>query len=186
MENVKVTKHWGTAAVFIAVVVFVAAAILLFLVPARAQQAQACCPAVIIQWQPQSIVEAKFRERILKDNVLIEQGLKAIADNPSMSPKDAPGYFKNTYFRNPRLLEGRVWVEGWDQVLPLLKRIIRSGSAPVITSVSVVLDYLPYAGAERPEEDMDVVAHIQFTFSTGPDDPLGGGELKHSRLCPII
>ena len=162
MENVKVTKHWGTAAVFIAVVVFVAAAILLFLVPARAQQAQACCPAVIIQWQPQSIVEAKFRERILKDNVLIEQGLKAIADNPSMSP------------------------EGWDQVLPLLKRIIRSGSAPVITSVSVVLDYLPYAGAERPEEDMDVVAHIQFTFSTGPDDPVGGGELKHSRLCPII
>jgi hypothetical protein len=186
MENSKVTRSWGTAAAVLAAVVCIAAAALTLTTTAKAQQPAACCPAVVIQWQPQSILEAKFRARILEDNASILKGLQAIADNPNITEKEMDGYVGKTYFRVPRLLTDKGWIEGWTNVLPVLKEFIKPRSHPVITSVSVVINYQPYAGAKLPEEDIDAGAKINFTFSASPDGRTGGGELKHSRICEII
>jgi hypothetical protein len=186
MENSKVTRSWGVAVAIIAAVVCIAAAALTLTTMAKAQQPAACCPAVVIQWQPQSILEAKFRARILEDNASILKGLQAIADNPKITEKEMDGYVGMTYFRVPRLLTDKGWIEGWPQVLPALKELIKPGSRPAITSVSVVINYQPYAGAKLPEDDIDALAKIQFTFSASPDGRTAAGDLKHSRVCEVI
>lgn len=186
MENGKVTRTWGVAAAVVATIVCIAAAALAITALARAQQAPPCCPAVVIQWQPQSILEAKFRARILEDNASILKGLQAVADKPDITGKEMDGYVGNTYFRTPRLWMDGGWIEGWERVLPLLRKIIKPGSHPAITSVSVVIEYQPYAKAESPATDIDAVAKVQFTFSASPDGRICAGELKHSRVCEII
>jgi len=186
MENSKVTKSWGVAVAIIAAIVCITAAALTLTTTAKAQQAPPCCPAVIVQWQPHSILEAKFRAQILEDNVFILKGLQAVADNPNITEKDLEGYFGNTYFREPRLLTDDGWVVGISKVLVLLKKIIKPGSHPAITSVSVVIGYQPYANAKTVADDIDAVANIQFTFSASPETKAGGGSLKHSRICEVI
>jgi hypothetical protein len=186
MENSKVTRSWGVAAAIVAAVVCIAAAALTLTTMAKAQQPAACCPSVVIQWQPQSILEAKFRERILKDNEAIINGLQAFAKNPDMTPADILKYVGNTYLKNPRLWSIRLgWLEGWDQILPELKGIIHIDSHPSITSVAVLIEYQPYIGAKTPAEDIDAVAEIRMTFSASPDGTRMDGTLKHSRVCEI-
>lgn len=186
MENGKVTRSWGVAVAIVAAVVLIAGAALLLMVPCRAQQPQACCPAIIVQWQPQSVLEAKFRARIVDDNVKILKGLKAIAANPEIGEKEFAGYIEKTYFRAPRLYTDGGWIEGVGDVLAWLKKIVKPGSQPAITSVSVVIDYEPFVGAKAPAEDIDASAKVVFTFSASPGDNMGAGTLKHSRVCEII
>jgi len=186
MENTKVTRSWGVAVAIVAAVVCIAAAALTLTTVAKAQQAPACCPAIIFQWQPHSIIEAKFRARILEDNVSILRGLQEVAKNPNITEKELEVYFGGTYFREPRLLTDVGWVTGIEKVLVELKKIIKPGSLPAITSVSVVINYQAYAGEKLREDDIDARAMIQFTFSASPDGRTGGGELKHSRVCEVI
>ncbi len=142
--------------------------------------------AIVTHWQSGSVLETKFAARILEDNKAILNAFQALAKNPQMTEKDMTDHVGATYFRTPRLLTKAGWVEGWEQVLPLLKEIIVPGSRPAIETVSVVIEYQPYAGAKTPEEDIDAVAKIQFSFSASPSDNTGGGELKHRRICEIL
>jgi len=153
---------------------------------ARAQQAQACCPAVITHWQPGSILETKFTARIIEDNRVIINGFQALAENPGLTAKEMMRIMGGTYFRTPRLLTKSGWVEGWEKVLPLFKEIIVRDSRPAIDTVSVVIEYQPFAGAKTPADDIDAVAKIQFSFSASPGGTTAAGELKHSRVCEII
>jgi hypothetical protein len=186
MENTKVTKNWGIAAIVAAAVIIIAGAALLLMVPARAQQPPACCPAVIVQWQPQSILEAKFRARVIEDNVMILKGLKAIAANPAIGEKEFADIIGKTYFRTPRVYTSGGWIEGVPGVLAWLKETIKPRSQPTITSVSVVINYEPYAGAKGLADDIDASATIVFTFSASPDGYQGAGTLRHSRICEVI
>ncbi len=153
---------------------------------AKAQQTQACCPAVITHWQPGSVLETKFTARVLEDNKAILNGFRALAKNPGLTEEDMRAYMGATYLRTPRLLTKAGWVEGWAKVLPLLKEIIVRGSRPAIDTVSVVIEYQPFAEAKTPADDIDAVARIQFSFSASPGGTTGAGELKHSRVCEII
>jgi len=145
-----------------------------------------CGPAVIVHWQPGSVLETKFTARVLEDNKAILDGFQALAKNPRLTVDDMIGYMGGTYFRTPRLLTGSGWVEGWDRVLPPLKKIIVRGSRPAIEAVSIVIEYRPFAGARTPADDIDAVARIQFSFSASPGGNTGAGELKHSRVCEIL
>ena len=185
MDKAKVPRTWGPAAVIIAAIVCIATAALWVTTLARAQQGLPCGPAVVIQWQPQSILEAKFRDRILEDNKAILNGLQAFAKNPDLTPDDMAAYFGNTYLKAPRLWTKEGWVDGWKNVLPLLKKIIAPGSHPVINTVSALIEYVPYAGAAKPADDTDALATVQMTFSASPGDNILSGVLRHSRPCPI-
>ena len=186
MENVKVTGTWGAATAIIAAVVCVAAAALSISTLAKAQVSQPALPAVVVQWQPQSILETKFMARINEDNRIILSGLQALAKDPEMKPEAVGDHFKNTYLSTPRLWTKSGWIDGWEKVLPELKGIIGRGSRPVITSVSAVIEYLPFTGAPTAAEDIDAKATIRVTFSASPGDNILGGGLCHSRICEIM
>jgi hypothetical protein len=187
MENMRITRGWGLAIALVIAVTGIAIAALLLIVPARAQQSQACCPAVVAQWLPQPVLEAKFREKVLKDNDAIKNGLQAFAKNPGMTPDDMLKYVKGTYLENPRFwLARHGWLVGWEKILPKLGEVIHSDSLPVITSVAILIEYQPYLGAARPDEDIDAIAQIRMTFSASPDGTRADGTLKHSRICEII
>jgi hypothetical protein len=186
MENTKVTRSWGVAAAIVAAAVCIAAAALTLTTMAKAQQPAACCPAVVIQWLPQPVLEAKFREKVLKDNQGILSGLQRFAKYPDMTTADMSIYVEKTYLANPRLwVEKKGWVETWDKILPELKNIIHSDSSLAITSVTVLIEYLPYTGADKPETDTDAIARVRMTFSASPDGHVLEGTLKHSRVCEI-
>lgn len=186
MENTKVTKTWGVAVAIVAAVVCIAGAALTQTARAKAEPSPACCPAVIVQWLPQPVLEAKFREKVLKDNQEILNGLQAFAKYPEMTSAEMLKYVGNTYLADPRLwVERKGWVEGWDKILPELKNIIHSDSSLAITSVTVLIEYLPYTGADKPETDTDAIAKVRMTFSASPDGHAVEGTLKHSRVCEI-
>ncbi len=185
MDNVKVAKTWGAAAAIIAAIMCVVAAALGVTAPAGGQQGQPCSPAVVIQWQPQSILETKLSARIIEDNKAILNGLQALAKDPRLTEKDMMGYLGNTYLRTPRLWTKDGWVEGWANVLPKLKVIIARDSRPVINAVSALIEYRPYAGAKTPAEDIDALVTVRMTFSASPGDNILTGRLQHSRPCPI-
>jgi hypothetical protein len=174
------------AVAIIAAIVCIAAAALSITALARAQQTPPCCPAVVVQWQPQSILETKFTARILEDNKAILNGLQAFAKNPQLTPGDMMAYVGNTYLKTPRLWTKEGWIDGWEKVLPLLKKIILQGSHPAIGSVSAVIEYVPYAGAREPASDIDARATVRMTFSASPGDNILGGALCHSRICEIV
>lgn len=187
MENTKVTKSWGAAVAILAAIVCITAAALTLTTTAKAQQAPPCCPAVVTHWLPQPVLEAKFRERVLRDNQGILNGLQAFAKYPDMTSADMSKYVGKTYLADPRLwVEKKGWVEGWDKILPELKNIIHPDSSLAITSVTVLIEYLPYTGAEKPETDIDAIAKVRMTFSASPDGYAVEGTLKHSRVCEII
>jgi hypothetical protein len=201
MENAKVTRHWGVAAIIIAVVVIVAGAALTLTTACNAKASQPPQSRdVIIQWQPNSLPETNLRARILADNAIIKDGLQAIADDreDALTPGHMPGFFQNTYFRIPKLWTDQGSFEGWGPILEELKRLTPHTDPnikyiAVITSTSAVIEYQPHPGphghAIVPEKDVDGHASIKFTFSfiasgaTKGVDPTGGGDLKHSRLC---
>ncbi len=186
MENAKVTRTWGVAAAIVAAIVCIAAAALSVATLAKAQTAQPCCPAVVNHWLPQPILESKFTERVLRDNKDILNGLQALAKNPNMNAKDMMKYVANTYLRTPRFWTKMGWVEGWDRVLPELKAVLSGDSHPVITSITVLIEYQPFTGAPEPAKDIDAAAKIRMTFSASPDGQTFEGDLKHSRICEII
>jgi hypothetical protein len=187
MDNAKVTRTWGVAVAIIAAVVCIAAAALSVTGLARAQQSPAsCCPAVAVQWQPGSVLETMFSARVAEDNKAVLNGLQAFAKNPDLSPADMRGYVGNTYLSTPRLWTKAGWVEGWDNVLPLLKKIITPASHISINTISVVIEYQPYMGAKDPADDIDARATIRMTFSASPGDNIMGGGLCHSRICEIV
>src|SRR5512141_29909 len=184
MKNAKVPKGRGAAVAIIVAVVGVAAAALALTAPAAGQQSQPCSPAVVIQWQPQSILETLLLARITEDNKAILNGLQALAKNSGLSETDMMSYVGNTYLRTPSLYTRAGWVEGWAEVLPLLKSIITHDTKPVINSVSAVIEYLPLAeGVRLPEKDIDARVTIKMTFSASPGDNILMGALSHSRPC---
>lgn len=186
MDNAKVTRTWGVAAAIIAAVVGVAAAALSISTLAKAQVSQQALPSVVVQWQPQSILETKFMARINEDNKIILGGLQALAKDPEMTPEAVADRFKDTYLRTPRLWTKTGWVDGWEKVLPQIRGLIARGSRPVITSVSAVIEYLPSTGAPTAAEDIDARATIRVTFSASPGENILSGVLCHSRICEIV
>jgi hypothetical protein len=186
MENTKVTRSWGVAVAIVATVVCIAAAALSVTSSARAQQVPTCCPAVIVQWQPQSVLETMFSARIGADNQAILNGLQAFAKNPGLTPEDIMHYVGNTYLNTPRLWTKAGWVEGWGKILPLLKDIISPTSHISINTVSVIIEYQPYMGMKDPAQDIDARAKITMTFSASPGNNILSGGLCHSLICEIF
>lgn len=186
MENSKLTRTWGVAAVIIAAVVILAAAGLWLTTPAKAQPDQPCCPTVTVQWQPQSVLESVVSARIIEDNKAILNGLQALAKNQHLTETDMMSYVQNTYLRTPRLWTHEGWVEGWPNVLSRLAAILTPESHPVITSVSALIIYQPYAGAKTPAEDIDARIRVRMTFSASPGNNIIEGLMCHSRPCPMI
>lgn len=215
MENSKVTRSWGVAVAIIAAVVCIAAAALTLTNLAKAQQTPQPGTAVVTYWLPQPVLEAKFRERILKDNEAIAAVLKALADPPRARPdqkslkdnmaiaevlnvladpqkawtdeRNLPvGLFPNTYLANARLWTKTGWSEKWPEILGELKAIFAQGGQPVITSVTVLIEYQPNIGIKELALDIDAIARIRMTFSASPDGHVFEGTLKHSRVCEII
>lgn len=185
MENTKITRSWGVAVVIVAAVVCIAAAALTFTNLARAQQTQPCCPTVVTHWLPQPILEAKFRDRIITDNRNILERLQALADKPVSPGTNLAGLFKGTYLENPRLWTQKGWAEEWSEISAELINIFAKGGHPVITSITVLIEYQPTLN-KPPADDIDAVAKIRITFSASPDGHTIEGTLKHSRVCEII
>ena len=185
MEKGNIARTWGFAAALVLAIVAVAVVFLVVASPAKVQASPECCPSVTVQWRPQSILETKFAARVAQDNEAIKNGLQALAKNPGMSREDMLKYVGNTYFKNPRFWTKSGWVEGWDAILPLLGEVVHGSPAISINTVSVVIDYQPFAGAKTPEEDIDAIATIRMTFSASPGDNIMEGTLLHRRVCPI-
>jgi hypothetical protein len=215
MENTKVTRSWGVAVAIVAAVVCIAAAALTLTTVAKAQQTPQPGTAVVTHWLPQPVLEAKFRERILKDNQAIAEVLNALADPPRARPdqkilkdnkaiaelldaladpqrswtdeKNLPGgLFPNTYLANARLWTKTGWSGDWLEILKELKAIFAQGGQPVITSVTVLIEYQPNIGILDINNDIDAIAKIRMTFSASPDGHVLEGTLKHSRVCEVI
>lgn len=188
MESSKATRSWGTAALILAAVVCIAAAALSVTNAARAQTGPACCPSVIIQWQPQSVLETMFRARILEDNKSIMNGLQALAIDPGLPLPKMMEYVGHTYLKAPHLWMNGKWIDEWPAVLDALKGIIHKGSRISINSVSAVIEYQTYDQALKlgAAADIDARATVTMTFSASPGDNILKGELKHSRVCEII
>jgi hypothetical protein len=186
MKNGKITRSWGVATAIVAAIVCIAGGMLAISSIAEGQGPETCCPVIINHWLPQPILEAKFRERILRDNQDILNGLQAFAKNPDMTPADMAKYVGHTYLKNPRFWTSHGWLDGWANILPALQAVIHAESRPAITSVTVVIEYQPYTGAPTPTLDIDAEAIIKMTFSASPGDNTFEGALKHSRICEII
>jgi len=187
MENTKVTRSWGVAVAIIAAVVCIAAAALTFTTVAKAQIGQAALPAVVVQWQPQSILETKFAARVNEDNAIIVKALNRLAGERSEKlEKEVMADLKRTYLKAPKIWKDGGWIEGFEPVFSKLKDIITRGSVPQITSVSIVIEYLATTGETDQHKDIDARAAVRVTFSASPGDNILEGTLKHSRVCEII
>jgi hypothetical protein len=183
VNNEKVTKSWSVAVAIIAAIICIAGAALSITSVAKAQQTQPCNPAVSVQWQPQSVLETMISARIIEDNKAIKNGLQALAKNPDMTPEEMNKHIGNSYFAKPRLWVNGVWVEGLENVLPYLSKIVAGSTSISINTVSALVEYLPYAGAKTPEEDDDARIRVRMTFSASPGDNITEGELCHRRVC---
>jgi hypothetical protein len=188
MESSRATRSWGTAALILAAVVCVAAAALSVTTVARAQTGQAGCPSVIIQWQPQSVLETMFRARILEDNKAIMNGLRILADHPETTADQMKRLVGHTYLKTPHLWVNGKWIDDWPDVLDALKGILHKDSQIAINSVSAVIEYQTYDQVLKPgaAADIDARVTVTMTFSASPGDNILKGELKHSRVCEII
>jgi hypothetical protein len=183
MNNEKVTKSWGVAVAILAAIVCVAAAALAITSVARAQQNRPCNPSISVQWQPQSILETMLSARLAEDNSAIRDGFQALAKNPKLAVADMERYLGNTFLKTPRLWVNGVWEEGWEKVLPHLSKILAGSTSISINTVSALVEYQPYAGAERPELDIDAKIKVRMTFSASPGDNIMEGDLCHRRVC---
>ncbi len=188
MESSKATRSWGTAALILAAVVCIAAAALSVTNAARAQTGPSCCPSVIIQWQPQSVLETMFRARILEDNKAIMNGLQALAIIPDLTVAENDGSDRPYVSQAPHLWMNGKWIDEWPAVLDALKGIIHKDSRISINSVSAVIEYQTYDQVLKPgaAADIDARVTVTMTFSASPGDNILKGELKHSRVCEII
>lgn len=187
MENSKITRSWAVAVAIVAAVVCVAAAALTISTMAKAQTSQAGLPAVVVQWQPQSILETKFVARVNEDNALILRALKKLAgERTEKLEKEVIADLKRTYLKTPKIWKDGGWIEGFEPVFSKLKDIIAKGSVPQIISVSIVIEYLATTGETDQRKDIDAVATVRMTFSASPGDNITEGTLKHSRVCEII
>jgi len=187
MENSKITKSRGVAAAIVAAIVFIAAAALTISTPAKAQTSRPVLPAVVVQWQPQSILETKFAARVNEDNGIILGALNKLAKKRTKALEtEATNDLKKTYLKTPKLWKDGGWVEGIDPVFSELKNIISQGSVPQITSVSIVIEYQTKAGITDINNDIDAIARIRVTFSASPGGNILEGTLKHRRICDII
>src|SRR3989304_2482155 len=154
MNNEKVTRSWGVAVAIVAAIVCIAAAALSITSLAKAQQVQPCNPPVSIQWQSQSIIETKLVARVFANN----EYLKTKLDNLAMQAteptgKDAEKWaddFKNTYLSSPRLWGHQENGQEWVKVLPALWRIVRGSKDIKITSISAMIEYVPYDQVTAP------------------------------------
>jgi len=185
MKNEKVTKSWGVAAALIAAVICIAAAAVAVWSVAQTRPGEPYAPPFTIQWQPQSLLETRFAAKIIEDNKLLKTKLDELAHGKAKVTDDWEKIFSTTYLKNPRLWTDKGWADGWPRVLPLLKEIV-SGSAGVsLDSVSALIEYMEYAGAETPKADIDAVIRIKLTFSASPGDNILEGSLSHRRVCLI-
>ncbi len=186
MENTKVTRSWGLAVAVLAAVVCVAAAALTISTMAKAQTVRQALPAVVVQWQPQSILETMFVAKVNEDNAIILKALNTLAgERTEAQEKEAINALKRTYLKTPKIWKDGGWVEGFEPVFSKLKDIITRGSVPQITSVSVVIEYLATTGETDQRKDIDARATVRVTFSASPGDNILEGTLKHSRVCDI-
>jgi hypothetical protein len=145
-----------------------------------------------VQWQPQSIIETKLVARILENNKFLISKLDELASQPTQpTEKDVQTWmaeFKNTYLRSPRLWSDKEGGREWGQVLPALWRIVHGSKDITITSISAMIEYIPYDQVAAPaaKDDVDAIIRIRVTFSASPGDNVLEGDLKHRRVCEIL
>ncbi len=191
MNNEKVTRSWGVAVAIVAAIIGVAAAALSITSMAKAQQTQPGYAPMSVQWQPQSLIETKLVARILKNNEFLKTKLDKLAEQPTEpTEKDIQTWkdeFKNTYLGAPRLWGDKEGGRDWALVLPALWRIVRGSKDISITSISAMIEYVPYDQVAAPaaKDDVDAIIRIRVTFSASPGENVLEGELKHRRVCEI-
>jgi hypothetical protein len=141
---------------------------------------------VTIQWQPQTLLETRFADKILEDNKLLKAKLDDLAQGKVKSVDDWAAAFRMTYLKEPSLWTGKTREHGWTKILPLLKNIV-SGSAGVsIDSVSALIEYKPFIEGTPFEKDVDAVCRIKVAFSASPGNNVLEGSLCHQRPCIIV
>lgn len=179
MERGNITRTWGIAFIIILAIVGLVVAFLLVSAPSRAQAAMPAGPSISVQWRAQSILESKFIARVIEDNKKI-----AAAFGKTLRPEEA---FQGTYLQKLRIWDNdkREWRTGEDAYRAFAE-IVKDPKAFSVDSISIVIDYQPYAGAASAETDVDAVATVRITFSSSPGDNIAEGDLLHRRLCPII
>ena len=136
---------------------------------------------VNISWRAQSILESKFIARVIEDNEGILRAFKG--------GKGLEEGLAGTYLKKLRVWKDteREWIGGKEAFVALAELL--KGMNPdtlSIDSISIVIDYQPYAGAASAETDVDAVATVRMTFSASPGGNIVEGELLHRRVCPII
>lgn len=186
MEHVKIARSWWAAVLVLAVAAVAVALVFWISSPATAQMGQPSLPAVVVQWQPQSILETKFAARVAEDNVVVLGVLRDLAAGKDLTADEMASRLAKTYLAKPRLWTAQGLAEGWEGVLKGLKAVIARGSQVCLQSASALIDYRPYAEAATPKEDIDAVATVRVAFSASPGDNILEGQLLHSRLCPIL
>lgn len=101
--------------------------------------------------------------------------------------KMTKGYFKDTYLKNPTLTTEDGQFNGWNKVIPELKKICEEGVMFQVDKVYVNMNYKGYDKAKKlkPEKDIDYEAHIKTEFSSPESDPSIEGDFKHRRPCIV-
>jgi hypothetical protein len=183
MEKAKVSRTWGIAAVILALVLGVTGLFIWTTSPARAQAGAASCPAIMIQWRAGSVLESMFAARVVEDNLAIKEFLQTLARGTELTVAARDKLIGRTYLKNPRLQTRAGRFESWEEVLPVLRKIVAGSGSISINTVSILIDYQTFIGGADP--DIDAIAHIRMSFSASPGDNYFEGTLKHSRVCQI-
>jgi hypothetical protein len=193
MQNERPARSWGIAAVAVAAV----AILLLILIvsggisvksAAQTREGKAKGAPVTLQWQPQSLIEARFHARLLQDVDILKERLDHLAGAQTCpDPADWEKTFSNHFLKNPRLWADGNVTETWKDVLPELYKIVKGSKDVTVNFAWGVIEYVPYDRVKkpRPEEDVDFIFKIKVTFSASPGDNVLEGELSHRRVCEI-
>jgi hypothetical protein len=135
----------------------------------------------------------KINEEIGRTNPMFIAMIKLL---PSMNEEELELFkpivknaFCMTYLKNPRFTkEGRNTIEGWDNILPVLKELAakRTTKDIPITGVEISAKYLAYDLEVRPplEKDVDLFITIKTHLNLGSTST-GEGDMRHRRLCDL-
>lgn len=142
------------------------------------------------KWKPGSDFEDKARGHIESANMILELVLEKIKNDAShVTVEWITKIFQNTYLKNPKLyVDGGKPIEGWDKVLPELKKMIEKYGSISRGNTNVDLTYQSYDAVKSPTpaNDVDFVLTIRTDLAFAPDmDPPIEGELFHRRICEI-
>jgi hypothetical protein len=198
MKDERVARSWGVSAAIVAAVVCIAAVAVALLSVQQMTKLAAVSPAgatilsegadVAVRWQSQSYMEARFTAKIAEGKDYLKDKLMELAD-PEKEPDLATWReaFKGHFLRMPRLIVDGEATEGWEDVLPKLREIVKGKSDIKIGFAWGMIEYVPYDKDKRPpaEDDVDFRVRIKVGFSASPGDNILEGELLHRRICDI-